>query len=101
MTLALIGRRSSEGMDHNLTLVAIGIVALWDMIDSGVTEPNSLTLISVTQRAAFIAAADYALGAIPINAFHSYFVGSHGLLLASLVLVRGVFRRLPPLLALL
>ena len=93
-----------KGISKNVMLVAVGIVALWAAIDIGVTEFNSLTLISLTQsyngasdatsRAAYMAASDYALGAIPIATFYSYFVGSLGFLMASVVMLKGVFRRI-------
>jgi hypothetical protein len=93
-----------KGINKNVMLVAVGMVALWAAIDIGVTEFNSLTLISLTQsysgaadatsRAAYMAAADYALGAIPIATFYSYFVGSLGFLLASMVMLGGIFRRI-------
>jgi hypothetical protein len=90
-------------VNKNALLVATGMVAVWAVIDLGVTEFNSLSLISLaqsynsatdaTQRAAFLAAGDYALAAIPIATFYSYFIGSLGFLIASLVMLRGVFRR--------
>jgi hypothetical protein len=92
-----------KGINKNAMLVAVGMVAVWAVIDLGVTEFNSLTLVSLaqsynaatdaTQRAAFLAAGYYALGAIPIATFYSYFVGSLGFLIASMVMLKGVFRR--------
>jgi hypothetical protein len=92
-----------KGVHKNAMLVAMGLVALFVVIDLAVTEFNSLTLISLTQsyqtatdatqRAAYLAASDYALGAIPIATFYSYVVGSLGFLIASIVMFRGVFRK--------
>lgn len=92
-----------KGINKNSMLVAMGIVALWAFLDLGVTEFNSLTLISLaqsynaatdaTQRAAYLAASNYTLAAIPIGTFYSYFVGSLGFLIASIVMLKGVFRK--------
>jgi hypothetical protein len=92
-----------KGINKNSMLVAMGLVAVWAFLDVGVTEFNSLTLISlaqsynaatdVTQRAAYLAASNYALAAIPIATFYSYFIGSLGFLIASIVMLRGVFRK--------
>lgn len=92
-----------KGVSKNSILVAMGIVALWAFIDIGVTEFNSLALISIAQsynaatdaaqRAAYLAAANGPLAAIPIATFYSYFVGSIGFLIASIVMLKGVFRK--------
>jgi hypothetical protein len=92
-----------KGINKNHMLVAMGLVAIWVFIEVGVTEFNSLTLISLaksynaatdaTQRAAYIAASNYALAALPIATFYSYFIGSLGFLIASVVMLKGVFRK--------
>ena len=73
-----------KGINKNAMLVAMGFVAMFAAIDIAVTEFNSLTLISLAQsynaatdpiqRTAYFAAANYALGAIPIATFYSYVI---------------------------
>ncbi len=91
-----------KGVGKNLTIVAMALAAVWGIIDLGVTEFNSLVLVSLAQsyntatdaatKATYLAASNYALGTIPIATFYSYFIGSLAFLLASLVMFRGVFR---------
>jgi hypothetical protein len=92
-----------KGINKNSMLVAMGFVAAWVFIEIGVTEFNSLTLISLaqsynaaadaTQRAAYMAASNYTLAALPIATFYSYFIGSLGFTIASIVMLKGVFRK--------
>ena len=92
-----------KGISKNAMLIAMGLVGIWAILDVGVTEFNSLALISLTQsytaatdavqKASYMAAANYALAAIPIGTFYSYLVGSIGFLIASIVMLRGVFRK--------
>ncbi len=92
-----------KGIHKNAMLVAMGLVAVWAILDVGVTEFNSLVLISLTQssnattdaaqQASYTAAANYALAAIPIATFYSYLVGSTGFLIASIVMLKGVFSK--------
>ena len=87
----------------NPMLIAAVLLALFLVLDLAITEVNSLTLVSLTQhytaatsdaqRAAYVAAADYALATIPIANFFSYAVSSVGLLITSLVMLKGVFNR--------
>jgi hypothetical protein len=68
-----------------------------------ITELNTLTLVSLTQhytaatsdaqRAAYVAAATYALATLPNATFFSYAVSSIGLLMTSLVMLKGVFNK--------
>jgi hypothetical protein len=93
-----------KGINKNAMLVAMGFVAMFAVIDVAVTEFNSLTLISLAQsynaatdsaqHATYLAAANYALGAVPIATFYSYVVGSIGFLIASIVMLKGVFRKI-------
>jgi hypothetical protein len=95
---------SLKGINKSSMLVAMGFVALWVFIEVGVTEFSSLTLISLaqsynaatdaTQRAAYLAASNYTLAAIPIATFYSYFIGSLGFVIASVVMLKGVFRKI-------
>lgn len=87
----------------NTMLIATGLLALFLVLDLAITELNSLTLVSLTQhymaatsdaqRTAYVAAADYALATLPIATFFSYAVSSIGLLMTSLVMLKGVFNR--------
>ena len=91
-----------KGVGRNLTLLAMALAGVWGIVDLGVTEFNSLVLVSLAQsynaatdaatKATYLAASNYALGAIPIATFYSYFIGSVAFLLVSLVMFRGVFR---------
>lgn len=87
----------------NPMLIAAVLLALFLVLDLAITEVNSLTLVSLTQhytaatsdaqRAVYVAAADYALATLPIATFFSYAVSSVGLLITSLVMLKGVFNR--------
>jgi hypothetical protein len=92
-----------KGIHKNAMLVAMALAGVWAIIDVSVTQFNSLALISLTQsynattdvvqKAAYMAAANYALAAIPIATFYSYIVGSVAFFIAAAVMLRGVFRR--------
>ena len=68
-----------------------------------ITEFNSLTLVSLakiynaatdaTLRAAYLAAANAPLAAIPIATFYSYFVRSLGFSSLRSCILKGVFRK--------
>jgi hypothetical protein len=84
-------------------LVAASILAAFVVLDLAITELNSFALVGLTQRyatatsdalrSAYVAAADYALATLPLGTFLSYFVSSVGLLVASVVMLKGVFSR--------
>jgi len=94
---------SLRQVDKNAMLVATALLALFVVMDLAITEVNSLTLVAITAhygaaateaaRSTSIAAADYALATLPIGTFLSYFVSSVGLLIVSIVMLRGVFSR--------
>lgn len=85
----------------NAMLIAVGALGLFIVLDLGITELNSLTLVTLTQqyaaattaaqRAAYTAAADYALATLPLATFYSFLVSSIGFLIVSLVMLKGVF----------
>jgi hypothetical protein len=84
----------------NSMLAGTAFLALFVVLDLAITELNSLTLVTLTQhyraaasdaqRAEYVAAADYALATLPIGTFLSYFVSSVGLLIVSIVMLKGL-----------
>jgi hypothetical protein len=92
---------SLKKINKGAMLVAAGLLFLFLVIDLVLTEFNSLTLVTLAQhyatatidaqRFAYMAAADYALATIPIATFYSWVVGSVGFLIASVVLLNGIF----------
>ena len=88
-------------INKNAMLVATGLLFLFLVMDLVLTEFNSLTLVTLAehyasatidaQRLAYMAAADYALATIPIATFYSWVVGSLGFLIASVVMLNGIF----------
>jgi len=97
-----------KGINKKAMILSIGIMSVFIVLDIAVTEVNSLALVSLSQgytlatteaqRAAYLAAAYYALATIPIGTFISYVVSSVGLLIMSVVMLKGVFRKIAPLL---
>jgi Domain of unknown function (DUF4386) len=89
-------------IDKNAMLVAAGLIALYVVLDLAITELNSLTLVALTreyeaaaeaEKPAYVAAASYALATLPLGTFLSYVVSSFGLLIVSVVMLKGVFSR--------
>jgi hypothetical protein len=88
-------------INKNAMLVATSLLFLFLIMDLILTEFNSLTLITLAehyatatievQRLAYMAAANYALATIPIATFYSWVVGSIGFLIASIVMLQGIF----------
>jgi hypothetical protein len=101
-TLALY--LSLNRVAKNAMLVATALLALFAVVDLAITELNSLTLVTLTeqygaavgdaQRSAYLAAADYALATLPIATFFSFFESSVGLLIASVIMLKGIFSRI-------
>jgi hypothetical protein len=88
---------------RSAVLVATGLIAVFIVLDLGVTEVNSLSLVALTRqyaaagseslRAAAVAAANFARVTLPIATFLSYTVSSVGFLIFGIVMLKGVFRR--------
>lgn len=88
----------------NTMLLATGLMAVFVIVDVAITEANQLTLVtltqhaatavSATQRAASMAAANYALATLPLATFYSWVVSSIGVLIISIVMLKGVFGKL-------
>jgi hypothetical protein len=90
----------------NPMLVATGLMAVFIVVDVAITDASSLTIVtltqhaaaatSVTERAAYLAAANYALATVPLANFYTWVVSSVGVLLISIVMLKGVFGKLTP-----
>jgi hypothetical protein len=91
-------------LNRNAMVVAVGFLGLYIVLDFAVTNFSFLALVPLSknylaatsdaQRAAYVAAADYVLAVIAISApISSYLVPSIGILIASLVMLNGVFSR--------
>jgi Domain of unknown function (DUF4386) len=88
----------------NPMLIATGLMAVFIVVDVAITEPNSLTIValtqhaaaatSATQQAAYLAAANYALAALPLATFYSWVIGCVVVLIASMVMLKGAFVKL-------
>ena len=82
-------------------LVAAGLLGIFIVLDLGITELNSLALITLTrniataasdaQSAAYQAAAHWGLATIPIATFFSWVGPSCGFLIASIVMRKSFF----------
>jgi hypothetical protein len=88
----------------NPMLVATGVMAVFIVLDLAITDATSLTLVTLTQhaatatsaaaRAAYLAAANYGLATLPLANFYSWVVPSVGILIISIVMLKGVFGKL-------
>jgi len=88
----------------NTMLLATGLMAVFVIVDLTITEANSLAIVTLTQhaatatsetqRAAYMAAANYALATVPLATFYSWVVSSVGVLIISIVMLKGVFGKL-------
>jgi hypothetical protein len=92
-----------KGINKNAMLVAAGLVSFFIVLDLGITELNSLTLVTLTQdyavatsdvqRAAYMAAEHWGLATLPIATFFSYVGPASGFLIISIVMLKGIFGR--------
>lgn len=88
----------------NPMLIATGLMAVFVVLDLAITEANSLTIVALTQHAAaatsatareaYLAAALYALPTVALATFYSWVISSGGVLIISIVMLKGVFTRL-------
>lgn len=93
-----------KGVSKNAILIASALMILFSVLDLGVTELNSFAAVSLSQsyagattdaaRASYLAAANYALAALPTATFLSYVISSVGILVIGFVMMRGVFPRI-------
>jgi hypothetical protein len=100
---------SLKQINKNVMLIAAGLMTLYIIFDFGITELNSLTLVSLTQnystaindlqRSTILASAAYALATLPLATFCSFIVSSVGLIIIGFVILRGVFSKPTGLLA--
>jgi hypothetical protein len=101
---------SLKQVNKNAMLIAAGLMVMYSIFDLAVTELNSLDAVLLSQQyvhaateaqqAAYLAAAYFALSTIPIATFFTYLVSSVGLVIASVVSLRGVFNKITALLGL-
>ena len=92
-----------KGVNKNAMLVATGLVGFFIIFDFGITEFNTLTLVTLiqnyaaatneAQRAMYVAAEHYALATMPIATFLSWSGPCSGFLITSIVMLKGVFRK--------
>ena len=88
----------------NPMLLATGLMAVFVVVDVAITEASSLTIVTLTQhaatatsateRAAYMASANYALATVALATFYSWVVSSVGVLIVSIVMLKGVFGKL-------
>jgi hypothetical protein len=95
--------RALQGVNRSVMLLATASVVLFVVLDLAVTWPNIAALITLSghyaaatsdaQRATYVAAANYpsAVLASSLLAVYSIMILSFGILLAGLVMLRGVF----------
>jgi hypothetical protein len=93
-----------KGVNKNAMLAATGFMGMFLVLDLGVTCISWVALITISQnyaaatsdmlRAAYVATANYALAAIAVSMpVYSFVVPSIGLLIISLVMLKGIFSR--------
>jgi hypothetical protein len=97
IALYLVLRR----INNSLALVGSILSIVYVLFDICVTELNSLTLVVLSQgyasatsdalRAPFVAAATYAVAALPIQTFFSFTIGAVGWLFWSLLMPKSFF----------
>jgi hypothetical protein len=90
-----------KGINKSAMLIAAGLTITFIILDLGVTELTSLALVSLTQnyasaasdaqRTAYLAAANWGLAIIPFATFLSYAGPSSGWLIASIIMLKGIF----------
>jgi len=91
---------------HNnkiVMIIATGILAAFIIMDIGITELISLSLVSLSQnyaassgsaQAAFLSEAQNLLGILPLATLLSFVVSSIGFIVIALVMMKGPFTRL-------
>jgi hypothetical protein len=92
---------SLKRVGKNLMLVATGLMAVFIVMDLVITDASTLTIVTLTQhaataataaqRTAYTAAAHYGLATIPLGNFYTFAISSVGVLLISMVMLKGVF----------
>jgi hypothetical protein len=92
-----------KGINKNAMLIAAGLLGFFIILDLGVTELNTLALVSLAEsyasassdalRVAYQAAANWGLATLPIATFFSWVGPSAGFLITSIVMRKGIFGR--------
>ena len=90
-------------INKNAMLIAAGLLSFFIILDLGVTELNTLALVSIaesyasassdTLREAYQAAANWGLATLPLATFFSWVGPSAGFLITSIVMRKGIFGR--------
>lgn len=95
-----------KGVNRNAMLVATAFVGLFIVLDLAVTWPNYASLITLSshyaaatsdaQRAAYVAAANYATAVLTssLEAVYSILTLSLGILITGLVMLKGIFNKI-------
>ena len=94
---------SLKGVGKNLMLVGTGLMAVFIVVDLTLTDAGTLAIVTLTQhaataasaaqRAAYLAAAHYGLATVPLANTYSFVIPSAGILLISMVMLKGVFSK--------
>ncbi len=92
---------SLKCVGKNLMLVGSALMAVFIVVDLILTNAGTLTIVTLTQhaataasaaeRTAYMAAAHYGLATVPLANFYSQVISSAGILLISIVMLKGVF----------
>jgi hypothetical protein len=95
---------SLKRIAKNPMLLATALIAVFVIVDLAITEASALTIVTLTQhaataasetqRAAYMASANYALATVPLATFYSWVISSVGVLMISIVMLKGVFSKL-------
>lgn len=92
-----------KGINRNAMLIATAFVGLFIVLDLAVTWPNYASLIALSgnyaaaandaQRIVYVAAANYASAVLAsrLEAFYAIVILSSGILITSLVMLKGIF----------
>jgi len=92
-----------KDVNRTAMLLATAFWGVFIVLDIGVTEMNSIALVTLShsyavaasdaQRSAYLTGASYALATLPLATFYSYVVSSIGLLITAVLMLKGPFMR--------
>jgi hypothetical protein len=88
-------------INKNAMLIAAGLLGVFVVLDLGITESNTLALVTLTQsiatattdaqQMAYTAAANWGLATLPLATFFSWIGPSIGFLITSIVMQKSIF----------